>query len=345
MHLDILYARENSLARSLPRTLTRGFADLWSWGSQQPLAGAYKSEIAEDAVSFLIGFHQVKNLSAMPTVPPGGWFHFSGPSRFTWDKDRKNGSVRIQRSGPEGALRALRAPVRAECMLTTTSWANLNGKVENTFLLGRMEASDQFDVYAAGHVNLFPGLTPNASENFRMMGHVIRNGMPEVSFGNLANFVDQLISTFSNTLLLDRGWSLVSASDSVNEKKCQTLFSIVAEYAVEKVLVDREPETGLGPIDFIISGFGERHGLEFKVFKGGLSALQKGLTIQLPSYMKSKKLDKGWFVVILSGSPGHSFDIADTQKKLQEINNNAAIEVRVLDARPQVSASRRDEVV
>ncbi|MCX5367966.1 hypothetical protein [Streptomyces sp. NBC_00103] len=340
MHLDILYARENALARSLPRSLTQGFTEIWAWGSRQPLAGAYRSEIAEDAVNFLIDFRQVKDLATLPSLSPGGWFHFSGPSKISWGKDRRTASVVITR--PDGVIRG---SIRAECMLTNTSWVNLKGKVDNTFILGRLESVDRFDLYAAGHVNLFPGITEDASENFRMMGHVIRNGSSETMSDGLTNFVSRLISTFADTLLYERGWTLVGASHAVKEKDCQTLFGIIAKYATGGVLVDRETETGLGPVDFIISGFGERHGVEFKIFKGGLSTLRQGLDVQLPTYMKAKNLDRGWFVVILSGPPGPTSDVADMETKLRALNKLAEINVRVVDARPQVSASRRDNSV
>ncbi|MEU6008770.1 hypothetical protein [Streptomyces sp. NPDC047453] len=339
--LDILYARENALARAFPHGMINSFSQMWAWGAQQHLAGAYKSEIAENAVSFLIGVRQIESLAESGSVTPGTWFHYSGPARFDWNKDRRTGSVEIVH--PRLGV-TLRASLRADSMLTTTSWVNLKGYVENTFLLGRVEASGGFDAYAVGHKNLFPELV-DSSSGFRMTGHLIRAGFPEVEFGNLTAFVERLITVYEDALRLCRGWSLVGAGGAVDERSCQVLFDIIARHAVEQILVDRETETGLGPVDFTVSGLGERHGIEFKVYRGDLSGVERGLKVQLPTYMKSKKLGRGWLLVILSGAAGPNSDVVELEAKLRTLNTDDTIEVRVLDARPQISASRRAEAI
>ncbi|MGD1225783.1 hypothetical protein AB9Q10_46050 [Streptomyces krungchingensis] len=341
MDLDILYARENSLARAFPPNLVGRFSQLWAWAIQHPLAGAMKSAIAEDAVSFLLGVRQVEDVAAVESLSPGRWFYYTGPATFKWDSKRETGSVRINDPKLKGMVAE---PLRGECMLTDTSWTNLKGRAANTFIMGRVEAPDRYDVYAAGHVNLFHG-GGRVNKTFKMTGHLIRSGIPENNFGNLSAFVGHLIEQFGETLRLRRGWSLVGDGSSVSEKDCQTLFGIVATHAVETILVDRELETGLGPVDFILSGLGERHAIEFKVHKGRFAEIRHGLEVQLPTYLAAKKLDRGWFVVVHSGQPGPDSDVDSLRQRLISLNGNAAIEVRVLDGRPQVSASRRSEAI
>jgi hypothetical protein len=229
-------------------------------------------------------------------------------------------------------------------MLTATSWVNLKGHVENTFVLGRIEAAEEFDAYAVGHENLYSSFSPS-SGGFRMTGHMIREGVPECDFASLTGLIDRIVAVFGDTLCLRRGWALVGVDGAVREKNCQILFDVVAAHAAKNILVDREPETGLGPVDFIVSGFGERHGIELKVYRGNLREIENGLKIQLPTYMKAKQLHRGWLVVILSGTPGPSSDTVELATKLHALNADDGIEIRVLDARSQASASRRTDVV
>ncbi len=121
------------------------------------------------------------------------------------------------------------------------------------------------------------------------------------------------------------------------------LYGIARNYCeANNIVVDREVEVGRGPVDFKFSnGYTSRAHLEVKKLHNG--KFWNGLDQQLPSYLVSDEVQKGWFVAVRYRS-GKKWD--DRASELSVRVRKAAqlhkrdLKTVLVDARPKESASK-----
>lgn len=156
--------------------------------------------------------------------------------------------------------------------------------------------------------------------------------------------VTYLINAFRIQIEQSRGWELLWSPDQKprNERSAQIAFWNVAGPLTEgRGLLVREPETGIGPVDFsFANGFHTQVHLEFKLASN--SRLEHGFGVQLPSYMAAADVDSAFYVVI-------GYDEEDSRtfralyEKFSELKNknpHIFISLEYVDARRRESASR-----
>jgi hypothetical protein len=142
-----------------------------------------------------------------------------------------------------------------------------------------------------------------------------------------------------------RGWSLLWDGDKEKPEAAPQLvfFGIARNYCkANNVVLDPETDLGRGPVDFKFSnGYVHRAHLEVKKLHNG--KFWNGLDRQLPAYMSSDEVDKGWFLA-MRYRDGKKWD-ARANELPRRVRSAAAAHERdlrsvLVDARPQKSASK-----
>lgn len=145
-----------------------------------------------------------------------------------------------------------------------------------------------------------------------------------------------------------RGWQLLWSDKSYSTEKSegdiQLLFKGIVHAFCEAndISIDPEVNFGRGPIDFKFSnGYRRRAHLEIKKLDN--VRFWKGLSEQLPSYMRSDRVWDGWFLAV-------SFrETESNKKKISEIEARVAetsrrtklnLDFALVDASPKTSASK-----
>lgn len=157
--------------------------------------------------------------------------------------------------------------------------------------------------------------------------------------------IDQIIQKAHLFIEQQRGWYLLW--DGANEKPelaaQLVLYGIARSYCeANNVVVDPEVELGRGPVDFKFSnGYIHRAHLEVKKLHNG--KFWNGLDRQLPSYMASDEVHKGWFVAVRYRD-GRQWDerVAELPRRVQAAAANHGRDLRsaIIDARRPASASK-----
>lgn len=159
-------------------------------------------------------------------------------------------------------------------------------------------------------------------------------------------FIESLLSSFRHFVEEAGGWRLLW-NDNGKEKPesaAQLLFRGISEHYCQaaNVVIDREVELGRGPVDFKFSqGYARRALLEVKKVHNG--KYWHGLEEQLPSYLCSDKVSKGWFLAIQYRTNPSSLDrIRKLPQRVDELESRlTGVQLRsfVVDALPKASAS------
>ncbi|MEL6556478.1 MAG: hypothetical protein AAFQ63_23950, partial [Cyanobacteria bacterium J06621_11] len=159
-------------------------------------------------------------------------------------------------------------------------------------------------------------------------------------------FIGSLLDSFRHFVEEAGGWKLLW-NDNGKEKPesaAQLLFRGIAEHYCQaaNVVIDREVELGRGPVDFKFSqGYARRALLEVKKAHNG--KYWHGLEEQLPSYLRSDKVSKGWFLAIKYRDNGSSVDrIVKLPQRVDELQTRlSGVQLRpfVVNALPKLSAS------
>jgi hypothetical protein len=157
--------------------------------------------------------------------------------------------------------------------------------------------------------------------------------------------IEQMIDRFRLFIEEQRGWYLLwDRGDEKPELAPQLVFyGIARNYCVaNNISIDPETDFGRGPVDFKFSnGYVRRAHLEVKKLHNG--KFWNGLDRQLPTYMASDEVEKGWFLAIRYRS-GRKWD--QRQRELPGRVRAAAeahgrdLRAALVDARPRESASR-----
>jgi hypothetical protein len=142
------------------------------------------------------------------------------------------------------------------------------------------------------------------------------------------------------------GWELLwrKLGTEKPEHAAQLLFRGIASHycKANNISLDAEVNLGMGPVDFKFSnGYSRRAHLEVKKLHN--SKFWRGLEAQLPSYMKSDKVDDGWFLSIRYRD-GDQWDKREAQleERVKAAAKSRGLRIRyaIIDARPKKSASK-----
>jgi len=165
---------------------------------------------------------------------------------------------------------------------------------------------------------------------------------------DIAQEVLEIINRFKFEVEVQRLWkNLWYKDDPISEVKAHNLLYVSACRNAETLNIDISPETetGRGLIDFKLSaGHAERVHVELKYFHS--RKIVQGLH-QLATYLRSERVDMGFYVIIDFGifdkSPHKKWSIEERiQKAKEDIEKKGHIQIFVIyiDARKKQSASK-----
>ncbi|MEV6114808.1 hypothetical protein AB0L59_20410 [Streptomyces sp. NPDC052109] len=331
MDIYATYARPNALARAIPNgVMSENFHSLWDRASEHKLAGAFKASIVEEVMNLIIDLYQLPLLEQLSQPKVGEWFYHVGSVRF-----RRTGSDTRQISIPLTGKTWV-GTLWDENMLTTSSSHHMKNLMTNGIVIGCVTSETDADIFAVGRENILG--TTGISETAKIITGSDTFAGPDA----LSDVISMLLSRYQEAISHTRGHQLLKGDQ---EEDCQVLFDILAKYSGTEVEVHREVETGVGPVDFVISGYGQQHALEFKVDRKRTDTLKHGLCCQLPSYLNARGYHQGWYVVIVSNQATGSGRSQEVFDFLNEQDFPAEIHIRVIDGRRQESASKRKDVI
>jgi hypothetical protein len=157
--------------------------------------------------------------------------------------------------------------------------------------------------------------------------------------------IEQMIDRFRLFVEEQRGWWLLW--DGVDEKPelaPQLIFyGIARNYcSANNIVIDPETDFGRGPVDFKFSnGYVRRAHLEVKKLHNG--KFWNGLDRQLPTYLASDEVQKGWFLAVRYRD-GQKWDNRERELpgRVRAVADRHGRDLRgaVVDARQQQSASK-----
>jgi hypothetical protein len=164
----------------------------------------------------------------------------------------------------------------------------------------------------------------------------------DAAFGD---FVASLAEKFKLFVELKGGWKLIWDQDKpLSEEGIQNYFYGVAYHycAANSILMQREVETGRGPVDFYFSsGYHRRALMEAKLAKNG--HFWNNLRRQLPEYMTAEGIARGHYLIVCYSDD----DITKKADRIRETLQSAQvvtgyqIAASLIDARPsKPSASK-----
>jgi hypothetical protein len=143
-----------------------------------------------------------------------------------------------------------------------------------------------------------------------------------------------------------RGWQTLWSSDDTHrdEEAVQVAFFQVARAlaGAQGISVQREVETGRGPVDFLFqNGVRVRVLLEFKLIDS--SNLLHGLNSQLPEYMRGLGADSAFYVCVAfeDGAEARFQRVEQTLADLRQRAPHLFIQAQLVDARRRRGASAR----
>ncbi len=110
----------------------------------------------------------------------------------------------------------------------------------------------------------------------------------------------KLIHEYRHNVEQKKGTKLLWLADKpAPEEHAQILFDVIADqYAkLADIVIDREIETGRGPVDFKFSK-GHKFQAHLEVKRATSTQLEHGLKKQLPTYLAADKVENGYYLVI-----------------------------------------------
>lgn len=147
------------------------------------------------------------------------------------------------------------------------------------------------------------------------------------------------------TLVEENGVDAVfrnDAGDWRHERYAQLVFFSVADSYCEANDLDlsREPNAGVGPVDFKVSGgYRSRVLVEFKYSHN--SHLRAGYDEQLPTYQRSERAHESIYLVLRTAETCTALDAILELRAKEVAGGRDAPDIVVVDVRPQPSASKR----
>jgi hypothetical protein len=150
---------------------------------------------------------------------------------------------------------------------------------------------------------------------------------------------------FQHYIEENQGWGLLWNDNKTprHEKSSQLLFlGIIKHYCkANDIDISKEPNIGRGPVDFKVSkGYRLRALMEAKLARN--TKFWKGITAQLPTYLKAEEIEIGYFIVIVYNDDDEE-RVVGIQETIKEVMKETGRELKaiVVDARPgRPSASK-----
>lgn len=157
--------------------------------------------------------------------------------------------------------------------------------------------------------------------------------------------IEQMIDRFRLFIEEQRGWWLLwdRGKDKPELAPQLVFYGIARNYcAANNIVIDPESDFGRGPVDFKFSnGYVRRAHLEVKKLHNG--KFWNGLDRQLPAYMASDEVERGWFLAVRYRD-GRQWDqkARDLPGRVRAASETHGRDLRaaLVDARPRESASR-----
>lgn len=157
--------------------------------------------------------------------------------------------------------------------------------------------------------------------------------------------IERIIDKFRLFVEEQRGWWLLwDGSHEKRELAPQLIFYGIARNYCEAndISIDPEADFGRGPVDFKFSnGYSHRVHLEVKKLHNG--KFWNGLDRQLPTYMSSDEVQKGWFLAVrYRDGKRWDTDASRLPTRVKQAAKKHQMDLRgvLVDARPQRSASK-----
>lgn len=157
--------------------------------------------------------------------------------------------------------------------------------------------------------------------------------------------IERVVERFRLFIEEQGGWWLLwDGAKDKPERAAQLVFYGIARNYCEanNVVIDPETDLGRGPVDFKFSnGYERRAHLEVKKLHNG--KFWNGLDRQLPAYMSSDEVEKGWFLA-LRYRDGKKWDnrARELAPRIRAAGkaHERTLRGAIVDARPQPSASK-----
>lgn len=157
--------------------------------------------------------------------------------------------------------------------------------------------------------------------------------------------IERIIEKFRLFIEEQRGWWLLWDGDKDKPELAPQLifYGIGRNYCeANNIVIDPEADFGRGPVDFKFSnGYEHRAHLEVKKLHNG--KFWNGLDLQLPTYMSSDEVQKGWFLAVRYRD-GKQWDKRerDLSGRVRAAAKRHGCDLRsvLVDARPKKSASK-----
>lgn len=222
----------------------------------------------------------------------------------------------------------------------------LNNKENIEKLLGAYRSSKSthydFENDPSGEVTWY-----RIGKDYATANHLILQPQTVLNIDDLESIVRKIINQFkrnievnglSNHIYIRDGFKLRPR----HERYSQLLFYSTADTYCEANNVDisREPNAGIGPVDFKLSaGYNARVLVEIKLSSNKM--LVKGFEKQLPSYNESENTDRSFYVVL---------KVTKSKKQIERLlrvydqlksEKKMAPEIIIIDGTIQPSASKR----
>ena len=166
------------------------------------------------------------------------------------------------------------------------------------------------------------------------------------SIDELRGVVKAIIAQFKKNIEENKLYQVLYKEDKKPRREvfAQRLFYAIADTYCEANDVDlsREPDAGNGPVDFKLSA-GYKGRMLVEVKKSSNPDLLHGFETQLPAYEKSEATRESIYLILqMSDSKSAIEDVMALRKK-KFIEGKKVPEVVMIDARYQVSASKREK--
>jgi hypothetical protein len=352
LSIQAYYARLNPLSELLSPLSRKLLFGVWEATGTLERKELNRSTIVGILVGDLIRALDLREITS-GTVQRGQWFVHSGPTYYTRQgDDRKRAIIRLN----DG--RRITAVVPRNREITATADANMDGKDEVSIVVGRLLTDDRFDLVVAGYrrpaiLNLPPGTrtivlgeAPGPVLDF--IRHRDYPADIEIKYGDfpdatvLEMAAMDAFDYFKSAVEREGTWKLLYEPDGrpARESWHQELFRLVARFPFAQLGIKIMPgaDHGSGQTDLTLVLRDAVLIVEFKK-DYDLQRIIHGLTVQLPTYMKSAAATSGIFAVMC-----HTRDPQDVANLLSRQAIQPEVDMRLMietvDCRERRSASR-----
>lgn len=356
LRISAYYARLNALNELLSPLTRDALHRVWEFTASEEMKQLRRSAAVGAIVSDLIRALDIKEISS-GGIEPGQWFVHSGVTHFARQGyDRKQATIKL------GSDRYITASTRRECEITGTSDVNMDGEDEISFILGRLLTNSKFDLVVAGyrkHPFLASPLVRRSIDLDEALGNVIDlvdHGARLKSLGatlryersedwqSLAFAVHDTLDRFRQAIEYEGAWAHLydTKHKPANESRHQGLFRLFSRISFEILGIETFPGAnhGAGPTDLTLTLREDVHVLEFKK-DYDLQRLVQGLTVQLPTYLRSAGTMIGTYAVMCHNrDPREIQDILEPLRASTEAEARLLLQLEIIDCRQKDSASR-----